>query len=367
MSSLAATQADGMYIPNDYIESGAYKKKSLNQYNKSKGHNQFLQRNVCRFELPFDGFCTGANCNDIVGKGTRFNAHKAHVDDYFTTKIYEFTTRCRKCGEVEFKIRTNPKERTFDYISGIRKKVEEFDSADAGTHGVIDTELGNGILQYKHGKLQGDDQTTAVSTSLNLLERNVAGHRKVQTEHEYMESLLELNSWKEEDADANANIRATFRKDRKAKKRRLKDASSMGLGRGIELKGISADDADTAKYAMDMHKRHKISDNAHQSEKDKFASVRSGSIFNQQKKKSSRNKSSQKKVSCSPQTVDNKKKESKDDNEKKHVPQKRKIIIHNKQITTVRASTKKQELEESSSPDGDALTALSNLYASDSD
>lgn len=46
MSSLAATQADGMYIPPDYLESGAYKKKSLNQYNNSKGHNQFLQRNV---------------------------------------------------------------------------------------------------------------------------------------------------------------------------------------------------------------------------------------------------------------------------------------------------------------------------------
>ena len=46
MSSLSATQADGMYIPPDYLESGAYKKKSLNQYNNSKGHNQFLQRNV---------------------------------------------------------------------------------------------------------------------------------------------------------------------------------------------------------------------------------------------------------------------------------------------------------------------------------
>ena len=366
MSSLAATQADGMYIPPEYLESGAYKKKSLNQYNKSKGHNQFLQRNVCRFELPFDGFCTG--CNEIVGKGTRFNAHKAHVDDYFTTKIYEFTTRCRKCGEIEFRIRTNPKERTFDYVSGIRKKVEEFDSAEAGTHGVIDTELGNGILQYRNGKIQGDDQTTSVSTSLNLLERNVAGHRKVQTEHEHMESLLELNSWKDEDADANAAVRASFRKDRKAKRSRLKDATSLGLGRGIELKGSTADDANAAKYTMDMHKRHKISGNAHQLEKDKFGSVRSGSIFSQQKKKkkSSKRKSSQKKAASSPQTVGNKKKESNDDNAKKPVPQKRKIIIHNKQITSVQTRTKKQE-EEESSPDGGALTALSNLYASDSD
>jgi len=182
-----------------------------------------------------------------------------------------------------------------------------------------------------------------------------------------MESLLELNSWKDEDADANAAVRASFRKDRKDKKRRIKDANSLGLGRGIELKGATVDDAKAAKYTMDMHKRHKISGNAHQLEKDKFGSVRSGSIFSQQKKKKSRRKSSQKKVASSPQTVDNNKKNSNSNNEKKSAPQKRKIIIHNKQITSVRASTKKQEEEEEESSPSGALTALSNLYASDSD
>lgn len=42
MSSLAATQADGYYVPPDYYDSGAYKKQTKNQFNKSKGHNQFL-------------------------------------------------------------------------------------------------------------------------------------------------------------------------------------------------------------------------------------------------------------------------------------------------------------------------------------
>jgi len=97
MSSLAATQADGYWIPEDYYTTGAYKKKSISQFNGSKGHNQYLQRSVVRFELPFDGFCT--KCDTIVGKGTRFNAHKAHVDDYFTSKIYEFTTKCRSCAD----------------------------------------------------------------------------------------------------------------------------------------------------------------------------------------------------------------------------------------------------------------------------
>lgn len=97
MSSLAATQADGYHLPDEYYTSGAYKKKSISQFNGSKGHNQYLQRSVVRFELPFDGFCT--KCSAIVGKGTRFNAHKAHIDDYFSSKIYEFTTKCRSCAD----------------------------------------------------------------------------------------------------------------------------------------------------------------------------------------------------------------------------------------------------------------------------
>lgn len=284
MSSLAATQADGYYIPPSYLDSGAYKKKSLNQFNNSKGHNQYLTHSVTRFELPFDGFCTA--CHAIVGKGTRFNAHKSHVDDYFSTKIYEFTTTCRACGKCEFRIRTNPKERSFDYVVGIRKKVEEFDSADAGTHGVIDTEFGNGILQYKNGMVVGEATTTAANTahttnsSLQLLEKNVAGHRKAQTEHEHMSSLLKLNSKMGEDADANSNLRSMYRKDRKAKKRRLGEAASLGLGRGIELMdGNKDEDATLAKLTMDMRARKERSSSAHQVEKDRFRDARRGGIF----------------------------------------------------------------------------------------
>ena len=83
MSSLAATQADGYYVPVEYFESGAYKKQSKNQFNSSSsssssknnknsnkkgsgggggqghGHNQWLQNGVVRFELPHRGRCLG--------------------------------------------------------------------------------------------------------------------------------------------------------------------------------------------------------------------------------------------------------------------------------------------------------------------
>lgn len=68
MSSLSATQSDGYYLPPEYFESGAYKKKSRNRFaaesanNKNGsckkgppikvGHNQWLKHGVVRFELP---------------------------------------------------------------------------------------------------------------------------------------------------------------------------------------------------------------------------------------------------------------------------------------------------------------------------
>ncbi|KAL7538911.1 hypothetical protein ACHAWF_006246 [Thalassiosira exigua] len=353
MSSLAAAQADGYYIPPDYLESGAHKKKSLNQYAGSKGHNQFLQRSVCRFELPFDGFCT--KCDAIVGKGTRFNAHKAHVDDYFTTKIYEFTTRCRACGDCEFKIRTNPKDKTFHYVLGIRKKVEEFDSAEAGTHGVIDTDVGSGILQYKNGKVDAPDGSGL--GALHLLEKDVAGHRRAQTEHERTTSLLHLNAKMGEDADANASLRSTYRKDRKAKKRRLGEASGLGLGRGIELAGATTEDAALAKRTMETHRRSRDGGRARLSEKEKFRSVRSGGIFGTGRGVSSGSRN------LPTRTPRQKTKDERNGSNGKGSAQRQKVTI-----CPSKSGLKSMEskLVKPSTPDNGAIAALSS-YGSDSD
>lgn len=371
MSSLAATQADGMYVPPSYLESGAYKSKSLNQYAGSKGHNQFLQRGVCRFELPFDGFCT--KCGAIVGKGTRFNAHKAHVDDYFTTKIYEFTTRCRACGDCEFKVRTNPKERTFDYVSGLRKKVEEFDTAAAGTAGVIDTEFGNGILEYRDGGLVDapDDGPAAAAPGLGQLEKRVAGHRKAQTEHERMTSLLALNSWKGEDADANAAVRASFRKDRKAKRRRLGEAGRMGLGRGIELLAEGAEeDAARAREAMGRRRREREAGSARRKEAARFRSAGAGSIFGaggggssggRGGRRSGRRKTA---ATGAGRSEGSKSKSSAGGNEAKSVANRTITIRHKKGGFH---STKSTEDEAPGASEDGALAALSGFYASDSD
>lgn len=282
MSSLSATQADGYYAPPEYYESGAYKKESVSKFAGSKGHNQYLQRSVVRFELPFDGFCT--HCSAHVGKGTRFNAHKAHVDDYFTTKIYEFTTKCRACAQSTFKIRTNPQERTFDYIEGIRKKVEEFDTTEAGTAGVIDTDVGAGIIPSS-----GADSST-VDSNLSRLERTAAGERKAQTEYGRLESIQHLNdSTTKDDAASNANLRATYRKARQGRKRRIGDAEAIGLGRNIELAEVTTEDGVMSKEIFASRKV--IDGKARKRERDSFQAVRSGSIFDKVKPRKSKRQS----------------------------------------------------------------------------
>lgn len=291
MSSLNATQADGYYAPPEYYESGAYKKQSISQFAGSKGHNQYLQRSVVRFELPYDGFCT--KCSAHVGKGTRFNAHKSHADNYFTTKIWEFTTRCRACGDCTFKIRTNPKGRCFDYVEGIRRKVEEFDTQQAGTEGVIDTDVSNGIIPFSgldaaanHDASIWGSGVTGVHTSdegntnddLSRLERTAVGERKAQMQFGRLESIQRLNdATSKDDAASNAAIRATYRKARQGKKRRLGEAARIGLGHSIELAQPMTEDISASKEAFG--KRQVLDKKARKRETNAFKMVRTGSIF----------------------------------------------------------------------------------------
>ena len=293
MSSLNATQADGYYVPPEYFESGAYKKQSVSKFAGSKGHNQYLQHSVVRFELPFDGFCT--HCSAHVGKGTRFNAHKAHVDDYFTTKIYLFTTKCRVCAHAVFRIRTNPKDRTFDYTEGIRKKVEEFDTTEAGTVGVIDTDAGPGIIPSSGpvgdgttttGAAGADINTRNVDSNLSRLERTAAGERKAQQEYGRLELIQRLNdATTKDDVVSNANLRATYRKARQTRKRRIGDAEEIGLGQNIELVETTAEDDATSRKVFAG--REVIDGRARKREIDSFQAVRSGSIFDNAKKSKS--------------------------------------------------------------------------------
>lgn len=76
--------------------------------------------NKIRFEMMFNVRCL--QCKNSIGKGVRFNAHKKTVDQYLSTKIYEFTMNCHLCSN-KLVIRTDPKGCDYQIISGLEKRV----------------------------------------------------------------------------------------------------------------------------------------------------------------------------------------------------------------------------------------------------
>lgn len=274
MSSLKATQSDGYYIPPDYFEHGEYKKKSLNQFNKNKGHNQYLLRSVVRFEMPYDGFCTSPSCHASVGKGTRFNAHKVHVDDYFTTKIWEFIMNCRACAASKFVIRTNPQVRCFDYCSGIKKKIGECYIGDTKDKFVNEIQR----LQ-KSGNDKGE--TTCQISEIDKLQQEKIGERKAIVEKDAIEFLMnQSEKTMLDDVKSNSKLRSNYRMHRKEKKRRLGEAYAKGLGMGIELSKSTTTDAKLARCAFKIKSSNL---KPHAIEKQKFVTIRTSSIFKNDK------------------------------------------------------------------------------------
>eukprot|EP00536_Pseudo-nitzschia_multiseries_P006995 jgi/Psemu1/296418/fgenesh1_pm.156_\ len=247
MSSLAATQSDGYYLPPEYFESGAYRKQSKNQFaaaaeaakNGSKtksgdgrrqpktGHNQWLKHGVVRFELPEKAICLG--CRQSVGRGTRFNAKKITTDEhYFSTKIIEFRLSCRNCQQ-PWVIRTNPKDRGFDYISGVKRQAGQEKNLVTGSSDRDGTgeKLDNFFDDGHRGSL--DRLETAALMKI--------GAKKALTEIEELEQIRQLNevSSSVNDADTNASIRKVFRRDRKEKRKRLGEATEKGWRDGMMI------------------------------------------------------------------------------------------------------------------------------------
>ena len=125
-----------------------------------------------------------------------------------------------------------------------------------------------------------------------------------------------------------------------------------------------------AKHTMDMHRRRKhqgSGNNAYQSEKDRFSTVRSGSIFASSQIKSTKKK---KKKTSGDVRSEKREKVTRKDGTSAGPKQKISIQLHHEQKSL--SINKKKAAEGKSSdfevsPEQGALAALSSLYASDSD
>lgn len=298
MSSLSATQSDGYYLPPEYFESGAYKKKSRNRFaaesanNKNGsgkkgppikvGHNQWLKHGVVRFELPEKVVCFG--CKQSIGRGTRYNARKIKTDQfYFTTPIVEFNLSCRNCKE-PWVIRTDPKERGFEYVSGVKRQAGQ--DRNLIEEGVASAAVVN-----------------SQRTSLDALEAAAVkktNAKRTLTELEELEGLVKLNQSTNaggNDVDHNASIRKAFRMDRREKRKTLVEGKQLGWKKGMAL--LQVNDGDI------LHSKEASYGNASKQERAKLSNVRKSSIFesSRQAKNHKRMSGSSRSSSSAPDTI----------------------------------------------------------------
>jgi hypothetical protein len=253
MSSLAAAQADGYYVPVEYYESGAYKKQSKNQWaeattqqrqQKQRGGGQKRAAGeaaaavgpVVRFELPYDGVCE--SCGAYIKRGTRFNASKTKVGDYYSTPIYEFRMSCRACPSPpaqEFAIRVDPAAFGFDYLEGIRKHCREFE-AEPDDRCVPAARAGDAppLTEVERMEIQQEYLQRRSEPDLTQL-RAVLDHR---SKHFH-------------DAAGNARLRTEFRSDRKKRKRQLRSGEAVGWRKGLALlEGSTLEETVASKSAV---------------------------------------------------------------------------------------------------------------------
>lgn len=272
MSSLAAARADNFYFPPDWRPEYG----SISKFQGSKGANQYEQYGIIRFELPFDAWCL--NCHRHISKGTRFNAKKEQDGNYLSTKIWAFHTKCASCDQ-KFIIKTNPKDRTYDFVEGLRRMEQEFtpdfdDSIIAATT---------------------DEQRALLSSNpIAKLEHDADDRRKVLTVHERLSALSEI---KEEqfldDYGSNSKLRQSLRGKKKKDRSLLREGQKYGLS--IPLVESDPKDAITAKLAI---QRREINSKSALSAIDpKVEWIQSSSIFSTRKSSDSGSKKSSQQVS----------------------------------------------------------------------
>ena len=147
MSSLAATQADGYYKPE---EKARTKQKA----------SQFSRNGKVTFELMYKGKCL--TCGKFTGKGTRFNASKKQVGMYYTSKIWEFRMGCKGCT-TKFVIRTDPKTAEFLFVSGIKRC--DVNAYNTETGESIHTEKNNAQVTTDIVTMSSNNQSRRNTTS----------------------------------------------------------------------------------------------------------------------------------------------------------------------------------------------------------
>jgi coiled-coil domain-containing protein 130 len=129
---MAERKAQNKYIPPDF---DWRKHHSVNAYRGShhlRARASKLSEGilVVRFEMPYNVWCL--HCGKHIGMGVRYNAEKKRVGMYLTTPVLEFKMTCHLC-QGELVMHTDPQNATYTCVSGLRKKIEDWEPSPEET------------------------------------------------------------------------------------------------------------------------------------------------------------------------------------------------------------------------------------------
>ena len=209
-----------------------------------------------------------------------FRKRLALTTGFVVVVVSVFVRSCRP-----WVIRTDPKERGFEYVSGVKRQ--------AGQDRNLITE-GVGSVPIASSK-------NAQRTSLDGLEAAVVTKKtskRPRTEIEELEGLLKLNqsaNAEGKDVDHNASIRKAFRYDRREKRKRLIGGKKLGWKGGMAL--LEVNDSDILLSKETSYGRASVE------ERSKLSKVRKSSIFESSRKAKDKRKKHSSRSSSTPEIV----------------------------------------------------------------
>eukprot|EP00746_Dinoflagellata_sp_MGD_P003910 gnl/MRDRNA2_/MRDRNA2_107570_c0_seq1.p1 gnl/MRDRNA2_/MRDRNA2_107570_c0~~gnl/MRDRNA2_/MRDRNA2_107570_c0_seq1.p1 ORF type:complete len:388 (-),score=88.68 gnl/MRDRNA2_/MRDRNA2_107570_c0_seq1:30-1193(-) len=234
--ALKAACADNFYYPPEWDPNSG---KSLDQFQREKGFEHHLGANrvknmnkgalLVRFELPFKVRCL--RCKTTLGQGTRWDAEKKCIGHYHSTKIWQFTMRCRcpvghersadgriYCNQ-QFVIKTNPETRAYDLVEGW-EEVNVGDGADQTS--------AEGQRQWMENNKETSEKE---QDAMFKLEKTIRNKEKEADDKVRLRALIHDQKEREDTYSLNSNLRKRMRTQKKeiAEQQRIEDSKNRNF------------------------------------------------------------------------------------------------------------------------------------------